>query len=282
MPDSFISTGVLGLDIHMNGGWKRGTINEVWGEPSTGKTVLALEAVKALGTHERPVTWINTSGPIDFSPLPFPDMIIGEPRTAEAAFDIAMSASGVGTSLIIIDDANHLVRQAELSDPSYVPDEHREFKNELTMLKRAVKNSGAVVLFLSQPRDTYRAPIRGTGISEKSYDRLSLRAREQHQDKTAVISAQIKRTGEHTAFFIEPGKGVSKERQLYFWGRKSGFVEQKASWTVFRQPAGDRLIQVHGQGEFEQYMRDHADEADVLEYMIRQHYGIDFAYVLNV
>lgn len=278
-----LSTGVLGLDILMGGGWKRGTINEIWGESGTGKTTLALTSVQARGEHERTATWITTRGPLDFTPGVTDNLVVAEPRTAEQVFDVAMSASGIGASYIVIDDANHLVRGIELTDPNYVPDEHREFKNELKMLKGVVKNSGAIVLFLSQPRNNQRAPIRGTGISEKAYDRISLVAVQQHQDKTVRVQSHVKRVDKYCQFMVQPGKGINRERQLWYWGVKSGFVQSNGTWWYsFRDADGMQWINVQGTDQFEQYMRQHPDEADLLEYQMRQHYAIDTAYVLDV
>lgn len=277
--NEFISTGVLGLDILMKGGWKRGTINEIWGEPSTGKTTLALTSLAARAEHERPATWISTRGAIDFKPTDR-DMVIAEPRTAERVFDIAMSASGVGTSFIVIDDANHLVRARELIDDSYVPDEHREFKDELRMLKQAVKNSGATVLVLSQPRDNMRAPIRGTGISEKAYDRVSLRVAKLQQDKTAHIRAEVKTAGLSTGYVVQPGLGINRERQLWFWAVRSGIVTLNGAWNHYVDSRGS--VKLHGTDKFEEYLLTNPDEADLLEWKLREHYMIDIPFTLNV
>lgn len=279
MPEGFISTGVIGLDIIMGGGWKRGTMNEIWGETGTGKTTLALESVRARAEGARPVMWISTRGTIDFQP-DVPDMIVAEPKTAERAFDVAMSASGVGSSFIIFDDANHLVRAQELIDDDYVPDEHREFKNELKMLKQVVKNSGATVLFLSQPRDRMRAPIRGTGISEKSYDRISLAISQQSQDKTAFVAAMLRRTGTRTNFVVQPGRGINRARQLLYYGVKAGLIWTNGSWYSFDD--GWKTEQVQGAEQFETYMVRNEHVADLLEYKLRAHYGIDTAYVVAV
>lgn len=276
MPGEHISTGVLGLDILMKGGWKRGTLNEIWGEPSTGKTTLALEGVWSRRPDERPVTWISTRGAIDFVPTDSA-MVIAEPRTAERVFDIAMAASGVGASFIVIDDANHLVRARELIDDSYIPDEHREFKDELKLLKQAVKNSGATVLFLSQPRDTMRAPIRGTGISEKAHNRVSLRIRKVQQDKTAFVTAEIKNAGTVASYVVQPGRGVNRPRQLLHWGVKSGLVENSGTWYTFSNTTGRELFKVQGIDQFTEYMFGHPYDAAMLEGAIRAHYEIDNA-----
>lgn len=270
-PGDHMSTGVLGLDIVMSGGWKRGAISEIWGPPSSGKTYLALQALANRHPADDKILWVSTRGPIDFNPDP--RMNVSYPKSAEQAFHLMMGWSGFGGSMIVVDDAANLVRQAELDDPEYVPDEHREFKDELKNLKLAVKNSGCTVLFLSQPRDHMRAPIRGTGISEKAAERVSLKITRETQSKIATVRADVKSMGNSVHMEIIPGLGVHRQHQLVIWAQQDGYLKRTASW--FELYVGHVRVKINGLEDMYAYLADNPKVMDLLERRIREDHGLD-------
>ena len=123
-----------------------------------------------------------------------PRAIVARPRDAEQAFRLAEYACGdTSIDLIVIDPTQHLVRHRELDgDRFYVPHPQREYKLELNALKQAAAISGTTVLFVCQPRDKERQPVRGTGISEKVAYRVHLHPDVVHQDGSREIQATVK------------------------------------------------------------------------------------------
>lgn len=58
--DDIVSTGIIGLDIALGvGGIRKGSIVEIYGPESTGKTTLALQMCKQY-QKEKPVLYIDT------------------------------------------------------------------------------------------------------------------------------------------------------------------------------------------------------------------------------
>ena len=113
----------------MGGGWKRGAINEIWGPPGSGKTILAKQTLQRRHIMDRKALWVDLGVTQNLSPDP--SLIVARPFNAEGAFETVTVAAELGTQIAIVDDTTHLVRQIELDDPEYKPDEHREFKLEL-------------------------------------------------------------------------------------------------------------------------------------------------------
>lgn len=268
-----IRTGSTGLDILLGGGWPAGSLNEIWGDSGSGKTVLALHAVEsAVRARLGHVLWIDTVGGVAHMDKA-PRVIVGRPRNAEQAFDLALRAcSWPDITLIVVDSANGLVRQREIDgDPDYVPHPQREYKTELTALKRALKLSGTTALFLSQPRDKQREPIRGTGISEKAHRRVILSADVVHQDKSREVRAMVVQRGNATCeaarFTIRPGTGIDWREELVRLAVDYNVIQRHGNW--FHLTEG--RVRVQGLVEASAYFKHHHYEATQLEDAVRRH-----------
>lgn len=237
-----IRTGSLGVDIALGGGWTPGTMNEVWGDPGSAKTVLGKHSAESAIRTRKDVLWIDVDGGVQHMD-DAPGVVLARPHNAEQAFMMAWHACQVPeVGLIVFDPAQLLVRQRELDgDPDYTPHPQREYRVELNELKRVAHDNGTVVLFLSQPRDKQREPIRGTGISEKVAYRVHLHPDVIHQDGTREIVASVKdvamRSTEHEAarFTVRPRLGIHRELELVSLGIDLGTVSQRGSWLSYGQ-----------------------------------------------
>jgi RecA/RadA recombinase len=133
-------------------------------------------------------------------------------------------------ALVVVDSANGLIRERELAgDKTYTPSPHREFKDELTYIRDLCEMTNGTVLFLSKPRDKERSPIRGTGVSEKASQRISLKVLRSHQDGSRIIEASLK-TGEAVEYMIRPGKGIDWAEELLRVSQEQGIVSVSGTW----------------------------------------------------
>jgi recombination protein RecA len=154
------------------------------------------------------------------------------PRSAEQAFSVMAAALQSRASLIVVDSANGLVRERELSgDQTYAPSPHREFKDELTYIRDLCELTNGTVMFLSKPRDKERTPIRGTGVSEKATQRVSLKVLRSRQDGSRLIEASLK-TGEVAEYTIRPGKGIDWAEELLRASQENGIVSVSGAWWI--------------------------------------------------
>jgi recombination protein RecA len=235
-----IRTGSIGLDIALKGGWPEGTLNEIWGDTGAGKTVLALHAVESMTRAGKHTVWIDTVDGVAHMDSA-PQVIVCRPRYAEDVFMVTNAACAEDTvGLVVIDSANMLVRERELNDSTYVPHPQREYKTELALLKAEARDSRTTVLFVSQPRDKEREPIRGTGISEKVKYRVHLHPDVVHQDGTREIQATVKdvpgKKVIHDAarFTVRPGQGIDWAREMVEMAAYYGIVSRRASWFEYK------------------------------------------------
>lgn len=257
--DALIRTGSIGLDIALGGGWRPGTLNEVWGDPGAAKTILALSTVESMTRAGKHTLWIDLCDGVRHMDNA-PRMIVGRPRNAEDAFEMAVAACRwPGIDLVVIDPSQNLVRQRELDgDPEYVPHPQREYRLELNDLKREAEVHGTTVLFVSQPRDKEREPVRGTGISEKVYRRVHLHPDVVHQDHSRLIVASVRDVPgkvnypEVAAFMVYPGRGIDRSRELVTVAEKMGIVGRYGPWLSWNNvqaqgtKAFDRAVHARG------------------------------------
>lgn len=223
-------------------------MNEIWGDSGSGKTTVALHTTESMTRAGKHTVWIDTVDGVAHMDNA-PKVIVARTYTAEQAFIVAISAcDDGGIGLVVIDSAERLVRARELAaDPDFVPHPQREYAYELTELKRRAKASGTTVLFVSQPRDKQREPIRGTGISEKVFMRVHLHPDVIHQDGSREIVASVNdvpgKTVQHAVakFTIRPGKGIDQARELVQEAAKRHVVHQSGSW--YHWPEG---VSAHG------------------------------------
>ena len=259
-----LRTGSLGLDIILGGGWKPGTLNEIWGGPGSGKTTLAEHTVLELPTGKQAM-WMCLGTEVPHRPS---GALVCQPRNAEQAFWVMDTCVLGNIDLIIVDSANGLVRQRELDgDPDYVPHPQREYRDELTRLKEYCKATGSVVIFLSQPRDKERQPVRGTGISEKSKDRVYLKLIHEHQDGSREIKAGI-RDVEPVGLTIWPGTGIDWSTELARLAVHYELAERRAAWFECN---GDRF---QGLASFAMHIEENTRLAVDLDEQIRARAGI--------
>lgn len=219
-PGPFLPTGSLRLDIVLGGGWTPGTVNEITGDPALGRALARATAAR----QAVPATWIVTGGE---TPAPASGLLTARPADAEEAFAVMTHAAAASARLVIVDHACGLIRRAEL-DGGYVPSEHREYARELTLLKRACRTSGTCVIFLSPPRETQRAPLRGTGIAEKAHRRVRLEAWNTRQDGVTGVTARA--GGQSARFTVAPGRGLDAEDELLRAAVEYRLVTARGNW----------------------------------------------------
>lgn len=270
-----IRTGSIGLDIALGGGWKPGTMNEVWGDTGAGKTVLALHTVESVTRAGGEAVWIDLNDGVRHMTAT-PSVMAASPRNAEEAFYVATEACRYPEiRLVVVDPAQMLVRQRELDgDPSYVPHPQREYRAELNELKVAATVSDTVVLFVGQPRDKERQPVRGTGISEKVRYRVHLHPDVVHQNGVREIAASVKdvpgKTSRHgVAYYnVRPGFGIDRELELVETGIEVGALVRQGSWVYYG------AVRQQGVRAAAQWLRDDPGLFRLLENDIRVIAGI--------
>lgn len=268
---SYISTGSIGVDGLLGGGWERGTIAEIWGGPGTGKTTLAQHTVNDL---EPPLEalWISVGSEVPHRAIRASVVV---PKTAEDVFSVAGAALQIRAGLVVIDSANGLIRSREFEgssdyDPWFMPSPHREYKAELDNMVEQCYVSNGTVLFLSKPRDKERAPIRGTGVSEKASQRVSLKILHASQDGSKRIEASLK-DGSSCEYVIRPGSGIDWAEEFLRTAVEHDIITKRGAY--YNMPGNYGTP--HGVDEAVRYIQSYPSVAAYLNREIRRDLRIE-------
>lgn len=144
-----IPSGSLGLDAALGiGGYPRGRIVEIYGPEGSGKTTLALHAIREVqkaggaaafvdAEHGLDVEYAHAVG-VDLSKL-----LVAQPDGGEQALDITESLVRSGAvDLVVVDSVAALVPKAEIDEPA------RLMSQALRKLTGIAHRSGTTILFI--------------------------------------------------------------------------------------------------------------------------------------
>jgi recombination protein RecA len=161
-PTGVLATGFATLDSALGvGGLLHGTLAEISGPSSSGKTTLALQIVAHAQRSGLTAAWLNADHTFDPTyaatlGVTIEGMPLAEPETAEQALEIARQlAASSAVDLLVVDSAAALVPRLEL-EPGIGGGTHglqaRVLASGLRQLVRTMAGSGTVALFLNQIR----------------------------------------------------------------------------------------------------------------------------------
>jgi len=152
-----ISSGSLNLDIALgSGGYPPGSIIEISGKTTSGKTVLSLQCLKAAQNFKRACAFIDADRSLDVHfiqrmGIRFDDLFYCEPENTEQALEIvAMLAESGSFGLIVLDSVPALtpIQWTPESDPEHVEIiNDRLISTSLHRLSRIIKTTGTSVIF---------------------------------------------------------------------------------------------------------------------------------------
>lgn len=156
------SSGSLGLDIALGGGWAKNRIIELSGAESSGKTTAAMIAIVNVQKSGGVAAFIDVEQ--SFDPVYFRNLggdisslIFSQPDNGEQALNIleALVKSGE-VSLCVLDSTNALVTQAELAGEAIdmkVGLKARMLSLHLSKINSYIKEGVQSIIYISQQRE---------------------------------------------------------------------------------------------------------------------------------
>lgn len=158
----FLSTGCLSLDQVLGGGLPRGRVIEIFGAPSSGKSVLSTYLMAQIQKGGGKAVLVDSE--FSFSPdfarkigIDIDALSLVQASTAEEALDIVSKLTEASAvDIIVIDSVASLVPKAELegdiTDQSMAL-QARILSKGLRMLTGAIAKSKTIVIFINQVRE---------------------------------------------------------------------------------------------------------------------------------
>ena len=289
--DDIVSTGIMGLDIALGvGGIKKGSIVEIYGPESGGKTTLALQLCKQYQKLDKPVLYIDTERTltketIESMGIKEKNFYLMHVNNLEQALEICKTVAQVGTfSAIVIDSLAGLAPKAQIDGD--VGDSHpglfsRIMSDALPVLTTYLDDSGCTLIVINQIREKvgvmFGNPEHATGGRALKYYatvRLDIRRLESIKNngevagcrtRVKVVKNKIAPPLKEAEFDVMFGEGISIEGDILDNAVEKGVITKYGAWFSYN---GNRIGQ--GRENAKQYLREHPAEMEEINTKLRE------------
>ena len=291
-----VSTGSIGLDVALGiGGLPKGSIIEVYGPESSGKTTLALHVIAQEQKNGGICAFVDAEHALDPSyakklGVNLDDLLISQPDAGEQALEITETLVRSGAvSVVVVDSVAALTPRSELEGDmgdAQVGAQARLMSQAMRKLTGSISRSNCMVIFINQIRMKigvmFGSPETTTGgnaLKFYSSVRLDIRRIGALKDRDEIVgnSTRVKVVKNKVAppfkqveFDIMYGEGISKTGEIIDLGVKEGIIEKSGAWFSY----GDERI---GQGRenAKMYLKENENICNEIEEKIRKSYSIN-------
>lgn len=211
-------------------------------------------------------------------------MLLSQPDTGEQGLEIAEALVRSGAvDIVVIDSVAALVPKAEIEGDmgdSHVGLQARLMSQALRKLSGAISKSKTITIFINQLREKVGVMFGnpettpgGRALKFYSSVRLDVRRIETlkqgndmigNRTRIKVVKNKVAPPFKQAEVDIMYGEGISKEGTLVDLGVELDIVQKSGAWFSYN---GERLGQ--GRENAKQFLKDHADIADVIDKQIR-------------
>lgn len=262
-----ISSGSIGLDLALNGGYGRGRMVEIYGPESSGKTTGCLHAIAETQKLGEKAAFIDVEHALDFEyaealGVCMEDLAVSQPDSGEQALEILdmMVRSGLFAT-IVLDSVAALVPKAELDGEmgsSHMGLQARMMSQACRKLAGIVKDSNTLVIFTNQIRmkigimfGSPETVSGGNALKFYASQRLDFRRRGAIKEgeevignttEIKVIKNKIGPPNRRVEVDIIYGKGIDAAADLLNLAIDRGLVERAGAWIKMNdKPVGQGI-----------------------------------------
>lgn len=290
MKDDIVSTGIMGLDIALGtGGIKKGSIVEIYGPESCGKTTLALQMCKQY-QKEKPVLYIDTERTltretIESMGIKEKNFYLMHVDNLEKALGTCKIVAQAGTfGVIVIDSLAGLAPKAQIDGD--IGDSHvglftKIMSDALSVLTPMLDNAGCTLIVINQLREKvgimFGNPERVTGGRALKYYvsvRLDMRRIELlklggkiigNRTRVNVVKNKIAAPFKETEIDLMFGKGISVEGNLLDCAVEKDIITRYGSWYSYKD------IRIgSGREAAKEYLKEHPSEYSEIEEKLKE------------
>ena len=287
-----VSSGSIGLDIAIGGGFPYGRIIEIYGPESSGKTTIALHAIAETQKQGGICALIDTEHAFDpvyaakiGVKVSSEAFLTSQPDNAEQALEIMDTlVRSQAVNLVVLDSVAALVPKAELEGDmgdAHMGLQARLMSQALRKLTGVISRSGCIAIFINQIRQKigvmFGNPETTTGGNAlKFYASMRLdirrietmkRGDESYGNKVRVKVVKNKVAPPFKTVDLEViyGQGISKLSELISLGVKYDLINKSGSWYSMN---GNKIGQ--GQDAVKEYLMSNKDLMIELEKDIKK------------
>ncbi|XBT18387.1 MAG: recombinase RecA [Candidatus Shikimatogenerans sp. Tduv] len=254
-----ISSGSINLNIALGiNGYPEGRIVEIFGQESSGKTTLALQAIIEAQKQNFLCAFIDAEHAFDFNycrniGVDCDKLLLHQPNYGEQALEIVdkLIKSKI-FKVIVIDSVSALTPKleikGEIGDAS-IGLQARLMSQALRKLTYNVYKNKSIIIFLNQIREkinnfTFNNQITSGGNALKFYSSIRLNIKKKsfikNEDKiignkilVKVIKNKLYPPYKEAELYIIYGQGISYEYEILNLSIKYNIIKQKGNWFYF-------------------------------------------------
>ena len=258
-PQEVISTGLISLDLAVgNGGLATGSVVEIYGPESTGKTTLALFMIAEAQRLGYSCAFIDMEHAIDTNlakayGVNTEKLLFCQPDSGEEALGkVEMLVESGKVKIIVVDSVDALVPRSVLEgdfEDSNMGKQAKMMSQAMRKLSPTVAKIGCILIFINQIRMKigvmYGNPETTSGGNALKFYasyRLDVRRKESIKDKEVVIGAEtcvkVKKNKKappfrECVFSLLYGKGIDKFNELANVALALGLIAKSGAWMSY-------------------------------------------------
>ena len=255
-PKEVISTSLISLNLAVgNGGLVTGSIMEIFGPESSGKTTMALFIMAEAQNEGHNVAFIDMEHALDRDlaeayGLDTEKVLFKQPDCGEEALGIVeMLVESGKVKVIVVDSVDSLVPRSVLEgdfQDSNMGKQAKMMSQAMRKLSPAVEKNGVLLIFINQIRmkigvmfGSPETTSGGNALKFYSKYRLDVRSRDKIKEGDVIIGAKInvkvKKNKKappfrEAMFSLIYGKGFDKYQELADTAKALGIVKLSGSW----------------------------------------------------
>lgn len=254
----FFSSGCIGIDKVLGGGWAKGRIIELMGPESSGKTTIALHAIKEIQNKGGTAAFIDVEHALDVNyaaalGVNIDTLLISQPDSAEQALDVVEGLTKSGAvNLIVIDSVAALVPQAEVEGTmgqSHMGIQARLMGQAMRKLAGIAHRTDTTLMFINQIRlkigvmfGNPETTSGGNALKFYASQRVDVRRTGGVKDGETLVanSTKVKCIKNKCAppfreceLEIRYGEGIDTELDLLTQATEVGLIEKAGSWYSY-------------------------------------------------
>ncbi len=287
IPDvAFQSSGDVGINDALGGGWTKGRIIEIYGPESSGKTTLALHAIAEAQKAGEICAFIDVEHAFDPTyaaalGVDVDALIFSQPDSGEQALGIVellTESGGIGT--IVIDSVAALVPQKELEGEmgdAVMGAQARLMSQALRKLTAISSKSGTTLFFINQLRmkigvmfGNPETTTGGNALKFYASQRVDVRRIGTVKDGTGddaaitgndtrikVVKNKIAPPFREYEFVIRYGEGIDTMASLVRTAVKKGIIQKSGAWYNYNEkPLGQGESKIINELKTNQKLRE--------------------------
>lgn len=281
--DQVLPTGSLKVNLMLRGGFRAGTISELYGPEGGGKTTLALSVAKNVLDNGGAVLFLDLERSLDGGtdyddkhidgwmevlgvPPDHPNLVVQRPGSGEEIYKVIEEAIlSELFDLIVLDSMAAMVPRSDLEGDIGESAYGKVAKLNSEALKRVLftydkqEVEKTHLLVINQARDTVGSSVKGMhspgGRALRHFVRTKIRCTRVGKNAKESINTIRVRVDKNTFsppweevdIYIHPQFGIDSTAELIEYGVEEGFIEKGGAWYTLTDPeTGEELGKEQG------------------------------------